>query len=309
MMKFIKAALVFLPLLLGLLASVAAQWLWSPVPLLQFRVDIGMAAFVMGLGSTLFLLAAWSGNWIERVQTSRKLEAAHRAEAESRRQFIRRLDHEIKNPLTGLQAALVNLQEAETEEEHLRSAENARRTLERLSTLMRDLRKLSELEERSLELSQVNIPELLEEMVDAACSLPAYEDRAVKVVASTIPWPLPPLTADRDLLGLGLYNLIQNALKFSGREDAVEVRAREDGKSLVIEVADAGPGIQSEDLEHVFEELYRGANARGVEGSGLGLALVKRIVALHGGELDVRSRQGGARGTIFLVRLPLGGKL
>jgi signal transduction histidine kinase len=308
-MKYVKSALLFLPLLLGILASLLAQWLFSPVPLLQFRIDLGMTAFVAGLILTLFLLAARGGSWREQGKAQQKIEAIHRAEAESRRQFIRRLDHEIKNPLTGLQAALVNLQEAETEDEHQRSAENARRTLERLSTLMRDLRKLSELEERSLELSQVNIPELLEEMVDAACSLPSYEERKVQVVASNVPWPLPALTADRDLLGLGLYNLIQNALKFSGQEDAVEVRAREDGKSLVIEVADAGPGIPPDDLGHIFEELYRGANARGVEGSGLGLALVRRIVSLHGGELGVRSRQGGARGTVFSVRLPLGSKL
>ena len=54
----------------------------------------------------------------------------------------------------------------------------------------------------------------------------------------------------------------------------------------------------------VFEELYRGANARSTEGSGLGLALVNRIISLHGGQIDVRSRQNGPRGTVFTVRLP-----
>ena len=64
-------------------------------------------------------------------------------------------------------------------------------------------------------------------------------------------------------------------------------------------------GIPAEDLSNIFEELYRGSNARGVEGSGLGLALVRRIVALHGGEIDVRSRQEEPRGTVFTVRLPV----
>jgi signal transduction histidine kinase len=83
-------------------------------------------------------------------------------------------------------------------------------------------------------------------------------------------------------------------------------RALEDGKAIVVEVADSGGGIPSEDLPKIFEELYRGSNARGTEGSGLGLALVNRIVALHGGQIEVRSRQEEPRGTVFTVRLPEG---
>ena len=71
-----------------------------------------------------------------------------------------------------------------------------------------------------------------------------------------------------------------------------------------MEVADSGAGIASEDLFKIFEELYRGSNARGTEGSGLGLALVNRIVTLHGGQIQVRSRQDGPHGTVFTVRLP-----
>jgi signal transduction histidine kinase len=111
---------------------------------------------------------------------------------------------------------------------------------------------------------------------------------------------------DRDLLGLAFYNLIDNALKFSGSGNAVQVRAREDGRSLVVEVADGGPGIPAEDLPHIFEELYRGANARGIPGSGLGLALAARIVDLHGGSLKVASRQGERQGTVFSLHLPAG---
>jgi two-component system OmpR family sensor kinase len=123
------------------------------------------------------------------------------------------------------------------------------------------------------------------------------------LLISSVP-SLPLVTGDRDLLGLAFYNLIENALKFTGPGNAVEVRAREDGRTVVIEVADGGPGISPEDLPHLFEELYRGANARGVEGSGLGLALAGRIVDLHGGSLKVASRQGERHGTIFSIHLP-----
>ncbi len=296
---------VLIPVLLGLLASLLAQAFFAPVPLLQFRVDLGMVAFLAGMLVSLLLAAIRLGGWLQLRKTNRVLDAMRREEADRRRRFIRRLDHEIKNPLTGLQAALVNLQEAPAAAERARAGENARRVVERLARLMRDLRKLSELEERPLELSPVNVPELMDEVVAAACSLPAFDGRTVRVVASNVPWPLPSVTADRDLLGLALYNLVHNALKFSGREDAVEVRAREDGKILVIEVADSGSGIHPDDLSNIFEELYRGKNAQGVEGSGLGLALVRRILDLHGGEISVRSRQGGARGTVFTVRLPV----
>jgi len=85
--------------------------------------------------------------------------------------------------------------------------------------------------------------------------------------------------------------------------DATEVRAFEDRRWVVVEVADTGPGIPEGDLPHVFEELYRGENARGVEGSGLGLALVRAVAQHHGGSVAVRSREG--EGTAFTLRLPL----
>jgi len=105
------------------------------------------------------------------------------------------------------------------------------------------------------------------------------------------------------LLVVVFRNLLDNALKFTRAGDRVEVRVMEDGEWAVVEVADTGPGIPAEELPHIFEELYRGSNARGIPGSGLGLALVQRIVALHGGEVTVRSREG--QGTVVRVRLPL----
>jgi two-component system OmpR family sensor kinase len=112
------------------------------------------------------------------------------------------------------------------------------------------------------------------------------------------------ITGDRDLLVLAVYNLVENALKFTSVEDSIEVRALEDGRSILMEVADSGVGISPEDVSKIFEELYRGSNARGTEGSGLGLALVNRIAVLHGGGVGVRSSQNEPRGTVFTLRLP-----
>jgi two-component system OmpR family sensor kinase len=223
---------------------------------------------------------------------------------EKRRHFLRRLDHEIKNPLTGLRAALVNLQEAREADERWQAQQNAGRAVERLTRLLTDLRKLADLDERPIERYQVSVPELLEDVVEAARAIPAYEGRTIGLLIPKIPSPFPMLTGDRDLLVLAVYNLVENALKFTGANDSVEVRAMEDGRSVVIEVADSGAGIPPEDVTKIFEELYRGSNARSTEGSGLGLALVNRIATLHGGGVGVRSSQQEPRGTVFALRLP-----
>ncbi len=127
--------------------------------------------------------------------------------------------------------------------------------MERLTRLLTDLRKLADLEERALESLPVDVPELLEDIVGAVGTLPAHESRKVNVLISRVPWPFPPVTGDRDLLGLVFYNLIENALKFTNPGDPVEVRALEDGREIVVEVADSGPGIPPDDLERIFEEL------------------------------------------------------
>jgi len=298
--------IVSLPLLLGWLASALAQAFWQPVPLLVFKIDIGMVAFVSGLFITLLLAFYALGAWRKERQTRNSLSELHRKAEESRRRFLRRLDHEIKNPLTALRTALVNVRESRSGDEQQRATESAGRAVGRLIRLLADLRKLSDLGERPLERLPVDMPGLLREMVDAAQSLPAYQNREVSLLISKVPSPFPAITGDRDLLSLAVYNLIENALKFTSGEGAVEIRALEDGRAVVIEVADSGPGIPPDELSKIFEELYRGANARGTEGSGLGLALVQRIVELHGGQIQVRSRQADPSGTVFSVWLPAG---
>jgi len=302
--NWIIPVIIFLPLFFGALASFFAPWIWNPVPLMVFKIDLGMVAFVSGVMITLFLGVGYLSGWFKEQQAEKTIQDSLQESEQGRQRFIRRLDHEMKNPLTGLRAALVNLQETQNAAERQKAADNAKRAVERLTRLLTDLRKLSDLEERSIERMPIDIPELLDDVVDAARTIPAYQGRNVSLFVTKVPAPLPPVKGDRDLLGLAMYNLVENALKYSSASDSVEVRALEDGKAVVVEVADSGGGIASDDLSKIFEELYRGANARSTEGSGLGLALVNRIVLLHGGQIDVRSRQDGPRGTVFTVRLP-----
>lgn len=315
---WVTLLLLSLPLWAGLFCGVMAQiFLKADLPALV-QADLGIAAFVVGgvvrqwsffgfiLGfivtAFLLLLYFWDRRSVRQAKAM-ILEAMREME-QNRRNFLRRLDHEIKNPLTGMRAALVNLQEAQNKEERIRAADNAGRAVARLSRLLADLRKLSDLGERPIESSRVDVPDLLQDAVDAAHVLPAYDGRDVSLLIPKVPSPFPSVTGDRDLLVLAVYNLIENALKFTSAEDSVEVRASEDGQVIVIEVADSGGGIPPEDQPKIFEELYRGTNARSTEGSGLGLALVKRIIALHNGQIHVRSSQAEPRGTVFTIRLP-----
>jgi two-component system, OmpR family, sensor kinase len=307
-----------LPILVGLLLAILAGLLLPTVFPVLSSVDFGTAAFVFGMTirnpsvvafvfgflATAAVLAIyyWDKRRVAQAQTmyADYLEDTN----QKRRSFLRRLDHEIKNPLTGLRAALVNLQEARESDEHSRAVTNAGRALERLTRLLTDLRKLSDLEERTIERFPVNVPDLLEDVVTAIHTLPICQGREISVLIPKVPSPFPTIIGDRDLLVLAVYNLVENALKFTTEEDSIEVRALEDGRTIVIEVADSGSGIPAEDLSKIFEELYRGSNARGTEGSGLGLALVNRIAALHRGGVGVRSSQMEPRGTVFSLRLP-----
>lgn len=99
-----------------------------------------------------------------------------------------------------------------------------------------------------------------------------------------------------------IHNLAANVLKFSDPSDTVEIRAFENRDHVVVEVADTGRGIPNSEQGDVWEELARAGNARGVEGSGLGLALVRSIVAVHGGHASLTSREGA--GTLVRLELP-----
>jgi len=303
--NLILSLLIFLPLLVGVIASVIAQSIWDSVPILLFKIDVGLVAFLAGLSLTLFLLVFRLGVALSEKRSGKVIEETLRESEQGRQRFLRRLDHEIKNPLTGLRAALVNLQESGNSAERQRASDNAGRAVERLTRLLTDLRKLSDLEERPIERILVDVPALLDDVVEAARELPSYQGRNINLLIPKVPSPFPSVTGDRDLLVLAVYNLVENALKFTSAHDWLEIRALEDGKAIVIEVADSGAGISSEDQSKIFEELYRGSNAQSTEGSGLGLALVNRIVALHGGVVDVRSNQRQPRGTVFTVRLPV----
>ncbi len=298
------AILLFLPLLIGIGVAIALQADQGANPIwrFQFRADLAtLIGFTGGVISTILLVA-----WALRRAHVRRLQAAQsdtrRDVSQAHRRFLGRLDHELKNPITALRAELAFLSQCDLPEESGPVLGDMTAQLERLGRLISDLRKLGQLEEQSIQRRPVAVEELLTEVVEAAEDHPNFAERSVRLTLLQRPWSLPEVPGDRGLLWLASYNLLDNALKFTPPDAEIEVRAFETGPWLAIEVADNGSGIPEGDLPHVFDELYRGENARGYPGSGLGLALVHAIVALHQGTLSVRSRSG--QGTVFTIHVP-----
>jgi signal transduction histidine kinase len=116
---------------------------------------------------------------------------------------------------------------------------------------------------------------------------------------------LPTVRVDREAIAGALLNLMQNAFKYTGVEKKIAIRARSEPHGVAIDVMDNGPGIPVRERKRIFDRFYRVENllTRQTEGSGLGLALAKRIVEAHGGKISLKSELG--KGSCFTVHLPL----
>ena len=289
-----------------LVVCVAALFKYGVLPnrllVVRLTCDLVWLALFMGILTVLI----WFGSSVMVQRYNRELVRIRQDERATqianRQQFLRRLDHELKNPLTTINLGVANLRQSVTvTPEQKTSLERIEQQVKRLQKLVVDLRRLTEMEECRLEKTRLNLCEILQETVETCCS----DDRNSRIAlhSQTVPWSVGPIFGDRDLLVAALYNLLDNALKFTGQNGVIEVHAFDDGHVVTIEIADSGVGIPADELTHVFEELYRGKNARGIPGSGLGLSLVQKIVLLHNGIITIHSREG--QGTIVTVRLPL----
>ena len=260
-------------------------------------VAVGGVVSLVACGAVL-LLGVRDAAW------RRRLDAQMSDAALDRRLLLSRLDHELKNPLTAMRAALANVSATATGSDQDAGLRSIEAQVLRLSRLTADLRKIADVESSEVDRRPIDVAAMLEEAMEIAREQPAAAERSLSLDLPRAPWPLPQLRGDWELLSLAVLNLVDNAIKYTAPGDRIEVRARESGGSVVVEVADTGPGIPTEDLPHIWEELYRSPRARSVAGSGLGLALVRAVVEQHGGTVAAESRVG--RGTVVRVELPCG---
>lgn len=223
-----------------------------------------------------------------------------------RREFVANVSHELRTPLSIFQGHVETLLETPdvSREELQNSLQVLMRHSHRLNALVEDLLTLARLESRqgSVELGLVNLQSFFVEM---------EQDWTLKFSTNQVRLrfnsgaEIPPLQADAFRLEQVMYNLLDNARKYTPPGGEVTVTARRCDDEVEIRVGDTGSGIPKSDLAHIFERFYRAdkARSRALGGTGLGLTIVKHIVHLHGGTVRAESVYG--KGTTVIIRLPL----
>jgi len=223
-----------------------------------------------------------------------------------RRDFVANVSHELRTPLSIFRGYLETLLDDPQQPpgELVRILEVMERHSERLTTLVDDVLSLARLEapESHLDLVEIPLRPFLSEI------LRDWEKRfAAKQLRAEldVPADLPRMQADEGRVQEVIYNLLDNAVKYSQPGGQITVRAELAGDKVRVSVSDQGVGIPARELPRIFERFYRADKARSRElgGTGLGLSIVKHIAQIHGGTAEAASEVG--RGTTISVLLPL----
>ncbi len=220
-----------------------------------------------------------------------------------KKDFVVNASHELRTPISAITGAVEILGGETNAQDRAAAIDILKRHSLRLMGIVEDLLKLGELEDRSfkLDLQDIDGPAL------AAGVLSVFEPKAKsKNIALRLDAAsgLPPLRGDGDQIERLLFNLVDNAVKYTDK-GSVTVALRSEGSDYVIVVSDTGAGIPPLHRSRVFERFYvvDKSRSRKLGGTGLGLSIVKHIVQLHGGTVSLDSVEG--RGSAFTVRLPL----
>ncbi|MEM8860225.1 MAG: HAMP domain-containing sensor histidine kinase [Chloroflexota bacterium] len=296
---------VLMPISVGIVMSIMIQQNQLQMEDRIFEIHFDLAWFfsTVGLISTVIMIIWFNKKMMVSSKETHLNENRDQAYFEQNLEFLRRLDHELKNPLAIIRLGTSNLKA----HERLNSSQQAslsriEQQTVRLQSLIIDLRRLTDMKEEDLITTPIDLDDALREAIESTKG--SYStDRQINLSIQNIPWPVSDIQGDRELLILAFRNLIDNGLKYSEKTDQVDIRVSDNGQQVAIEIADNGMGIPSEELPYVFDNLYRGEHARGVKGSGLGLPMVKKIIHLHGGNLSVRSKD--QKGTSFLMLFPI----
>jgi signal transduction histidine kinase/serine phosphatase RsbU (regulator of sigma subunit)/CheY-like chemotaxis protein len=217
--------------------------------------------------------------------------------------FFSNVSHEFRTPLTLMLAPLADALQSEVTLES-EQVELVHRNGQRLLKLVNALLDFSKLEAGRLQARFVPVDAgaLTAELVGTFCDACQRAGLALEITCDELPERV---YLDPDLWERVVLNLVSNAFKVT-TSGSIKVRVSAEGELLVLSVADTGPGIPADEQQRIFERFHRvrGMQARSYEGAGIGLALVREIVDLHHGEIELRSVVG--EGSEFIVRIPSG---
>ena len=218
------------------------------------------------------------------------------------RRFSADAAHELRTPLTILKGEIeVTLRADEAPADIRRTLASCLEEVDRLNSLVEDLLLMARMEGNALSAlpKPVNLAEVLEDVAPALTELAARAGNLCTVAATPPLW----IEGYDSLLFRLVFNLAENAIKYTPSGGKIAVTLEQQDHSAVLQVKDNGQGIAPDAQEHIFDRFYQGDPAREGSGTGLGLALVRAIVELHHGQIDLASAVG--KGTCFRVTLPL----
>ncbi len=257
---------------------------------------------------TLAAFANQSALAIERASLSEQARQAEllRATESLQTALLNSISHDLRTPLVSITGALSSLDEDNnTLNESTRRAliENARGEADRLNRLVGNLLNMTRIESGAikLRLESEDIQDVIGTALEQLGSRVA--NRKIQVIVP-VGFPLVPM--DFTLIAQVLVNILENAVKYSPADSAIEVSAELLDEKIRLKIADRGAGIPSEDLTRIFDKFYRVQRPENVSGTGLGLSISKGIVEVHHGTIYANAREGG--GTNITIELPLNNK-
>jgi signal transduction histidine kinase len=239
----------------------------------------------------------------ELAQTFNQMSADLARAHDLRRQMTADIAHDLRTPLTVISGYLESLRDGVLEPTPER-IETIHAEAQHLSRLVHDLRTLSLADAGELPLQIQSVPP--SDLVRRAAAAHGHraEKRGIKLGLKIAP-DLPEIELDQERMLQVLGNLVSNALRYTPEGGSITLTSLHDGDALLLQVQDTGEGIPRKILPKVFERFYRGEPSRTHQETetGLGLAIAKSIVEMHGGSIRVDSEIG--EGTTFTIRLPL----
>ena len=268
------------------------------------------------IGDMARAMLVFRNNAVELAQSQHRLKKqtellAEQLEEEQRlthlqRNFVSMVSHEFRTPLTiidGHAQRLSALREKINPSSIQERAQKIRRSVLRLTQVMENLLTSSRMFDSDASLHVHPTPVSLEKIVKEVCRIHREISPDAHIIQNSDQDEVM-VQADDNLLYQAFSNLLSNAIKYSAAEQWVTVRTWQDAsqKEVRVSIQDQGIGIPADDLPHIFERYHRGANVGGISGTGMGLYLVKMVIDLHQGKIEVQSEVG--QGTEFVVSLP-----
>ncbi len=224
---------------------------------------------------------------------------------QSRNQFVSNASHELKTPLATMKIMIESLIYQPDMDKALRTEflTDIDAEIDRLSKIVSDLLTLVQMDVHNVKLSRENLS-IATLVKENAHRLQTIADQKQQKIQLSLSDPCD-IYADQSKLNQVIYNLMENAVKYTQPGGLIRVTLTRQGRDARLVVADNGPGIPKENLPHIFDRFYRVDKARSREkgGTGLGLSIVHQLVLLHGGAISVESEEG--KGATFTVELPL----